>query len=150
MSKKKSVTLPGSYWWKKYAPKDIRDKDLKQTRKILGVKKLTEQTGPGDKGLSWSEHDGEVKLCRKGMFGGKCVPVAHASKLTALQVARQHGGVVKKRGSMYHILKEQYGMAGEQLPGDALGEGKPRKSDTLHTIKRILKGKYTKGRSLIN
>jgi hypothetical protein len=47
-------------------------------------------------------------------------------------------------------MDEQYGMAGEQLPGDGLGEGQPKKTHTLHTIKRVLKGKYTKGRSLIN
>lgn len=47
-------------------------------------------------------------------------------------------------------MDEQYGMAGEQLPGDGLGEGKPKTTRPLHTIKRVLRGKYTKGRSLIN
>lgn len=47
-------------------------------------------------------------------------------------------------------ISEQYGMAGEQLPGDGLGEGKPKPTRPLHTIKRVLRGKYTKGRSLIH
>jgi hypothetical protein len=55
----------------------------------------------------------------------------------------------RKTFKLHHELPEQYGMAGETLPEPSLGENDPSHSKTLHTIKRLLRGKYKKGRSFI-
>lgn len=106
----------------------------------------------------WATHDGVTKLHKKGMFDQKPVPLVFFGRLNAKGEANRVGGKIKKYKNQYHIVKEEYG-AGEdgstevalRYKNDTPGQEKadiPYKK-VIAVIKKTLKGKYSRKRSLL-
>ena len=126
--------------------------------------------GAGAPDALWVAHPhlpGKQILHTKAMFGKSNIR-AYGDITTAKRVAHDSNGTIASHASgLWHVLrdtpkhvKEEYG-AGEDGSTEASTKYKndtpgqenahiPLRKQVLHTIKRVIHGKYTKGRSLIN
>jgi hypothetical protein len=112
---------------------------------------LVEHEHAAEPGTVWYPHplhQGKKTLCRRGMFGGQCPPMAYGSRISAETMAHRVGGKTKKFKGNYHIVKEDstpsqlQGLDPSQdvaVVGGPLGEDQPK---TTQTIKAVVRAKY--------